>query len=72
MINNSFEYILYDLQKEVKGHHIIIDLEIPDIILFALINTYPTNNDDPHFFRSMQTIFSPDMDRNVPLTFTDT
>ena len=52
-INKSFEYILHNQWTDEEGRFIIIDIEIPDVVRFLLINLYAPNEDNPNFFTSL-------------------
>ena len=52
-VQNNFEYKIHETIKSTDGRYIIIDLEIPEIARFLLINLYAPNNDSPNFLENL-------------------
>ena len=46
---NNFKYKVHNVIKDVNGRYVIIDIELPEIARFLLINIYAPNKDDPTF-----------------------
>ena len=80
IINSNFEYILHKTHSDPEGRFIILDLELPGIMKFSLINLYAPNEDNPDFFINLTNLVNSfenknqvwTGDWNVPLNMDDT
>ena len=52
-IDNNFEHKIHEINVSQEGRHAIIDIEIPDVARFLLINVYVPNDDSPLFFENV-------------------
>ena len=53
IIDNNFEYIVHKTTYSNEGRFIILDIELPDIARFNLVNIYAPNEDSPLFFENL-------------------
>ena len=53
IIENNFEFKLHSQYKSEDGRYIIIDIEIPEVARFILVNLYAPNKDSPNFFEKL-------------------
>ena len=49
-------FINHDYIMDPHGRFIILDIELPDVACFLLINLYAPNNDNPDFFKNLAEI----------------
>ena len=54
LFNNTFEYKLIDEKKDTEGRQILINFSVNGVKL-TIANIYGPNQDDPSFFRLLQT-----------------
>ena len=52
-LEGNFEYIIHSQNSSMDGRYIILDLEIPEVARFLLINIYAPNDDAPNFFEKL-------------------
>ena len=55
LIKNNFEYKIHDIQRDLDGNILILDLNIASISV-RLINIYAPNLDTPDFFQNLSEI----------------
>ena len=53
ILEKNFEYQLHDKITSDDGRYVILDLEIPEVARFILVNLYAPNNDSPIFFEDL-------------------
>ena len=68
VLNNNFEYIIHNKILDKDGRFIVLDIELPDVARFLLINLYAPNNDTPDFYKNLATIVESSNIRNVIFT----
>ena len=68
LINNNSEYKLHNILADTDGRYIILDIELPDVARFLLINIYAPNNDTPNFFKNISKIIENLDIRNIIIT----
>ena len=47
MLNNNFEYKVHNKTINDEGRYIFLDIELPDVARFLIINLYAPNKDTP-------------------------
>ena len=52
-LDNNFEYEIKRTVFSDTGRFIIVDIEIPQVVRFLLINIYVPNEDSPKFFEDL-------------------
>ena len=52
-LDNNFEYEIKRTVCSDTGRFIIVDIEIPQVVRFLLINIYAPNEDSPKFFEDL-------------------
>ena len=68
VLNNNFEYKIHNKTIDEDGRFIILDIELPDVARFLLINLYAPNNDTPTFFRNITDLIEKSNIRNIIMT----
>ena len=53
---------------DVNGRFIILDIELPDVARFLLINLYAPNCNNPEFFKNLAELVEKSDTRNVIFT----
>ena len=53
IINSNIEYKLHMVDKDKGGRYIIIDIELPGIARFLMLNIYGQNQDKPDLLREI-------------------
>ena len=68
LLNNNFEYNVHNEIVDVNGRFIILDIELPEVARFLLINLYAPNCDNPEFFKNLAELAEKSDTRNVIFT----
>ena len=53
ILDTNFEHKIHSVQKDSEGRYIIIDLELPDVARFLLVNVYCPNDDRIDFCKKV-------------------
>ena len=79
IINNTFEHTVTKTVLDKDGRYLLINLELPDLCCFSMINVYGPNSDDTTWLESLQKKLEADLlenqvwmgDWNTPLEIID-
>ena len=53
ILDNNFEYKIHNRIISQDSRYIILDIELPEIARFLLVNIYAPNDDTPKFFENL-------------------
>ena len=56
ILDKTFEYIIHGVQIDPEGRYILIEIEIPEVTSFLLVNTYCPNEEKAEFCNKLFTL----------------
>ena len=66
-IDSNFEHIIHSKKSSIDGRYVIIDLEIPEVARFLIVDLYAPNEDSPIFFENLFNIIEEMETKNIIL-----
>ena len=65
ILDNNFEYNIHNVQLDREGRYILLEIEIPQVVTFLLVNVYFPNDEKVKFSEKLFNIIDQYEDNNI-------